>query len=512
MTFFDRLLVIAFILTSLSSHAQQNFKKELREANPVKQNSTLSIENIKKVHEDYLTIAIREKNETHQFYGILYLFLDHYKIHSYIEASKYLLQAENLANTKENPSWNAAILLRKALLADNINNDSKEALKHYQMALKFCTDAKDSLCMGETLEQISSMLKQLDEYEKAEEYYTLALPILEKYADRQQMALTYNNYSTLLSRQKKLTESIQYIDSAISLARFNNDPYKEMMYLNNKGSHLSDMGQNDLAIDIYKKCVPINKQHDWLDRLVQNYLGISEAYKQKGKYDSAYTYLYDFFWLKDSIAGVDVKMKIAELESTNKSQQKDLGLKNKQIELDEARIRVSKWTWATIVGMFSLIAIAGIWYFQNKRVKLEKVKDKKSLDDLTRLLLKKNSLLTELEEKLSKNIEVKTNTETDDFELNLYNQRILTDEDWASFKIYFENVYPGFIKKLRTAHSDLTEAEERLFLFIKLNLTNKEAAAILGISAETVKKTRTRLRKRLNLPEEINLDEYVKEF
>ena len=47
------------------------------------------------------------------------------------------------------------------------------------------------------------------------------------------------------------------------------------------------------------------------------------------------------------------------------------------------------------------------------------------------------------------------------------------------------------------------EAEERLFLFIKLNLTSQEAAAMLRISVDGVKKTRNRLRKRLGLGEDV---------
>ena len=102
--------------------------------------------------------------------------------------------------------------------------------------------------------------------------------------------------------------------------------------------------------------------------------------------------------------------------------------------------------------------------------------------------------------------------EAGDFEMNLYNQRILTAENWAAFKIYFEKAFPGYLFRLRNAFPSLTEAEERLFLFIKLNLTNKEAAAILGISADSVKKTRTRLRKRLALDEKTEIDEFVRLF
>ena len=100
----------------------------------------------------------------------------------------------------------------------------------------------------------------------------------------------------------------------------------------------------------------------------------------------------------------------------------------------------------------------------------------------------------------------------DDFEKQLYNQRILTDADWSSFKNYFEKAYPGYLIRLRNAHNSITEAEERMFLFIKLNLTNKESAAMLGISTESVKKSRQRLRKRLALEEAVELDDYVKGF
>lgn len=116
------------------------------------------------------------------------------------------------------------------------------------------------------------------------------------------------------------------------------------------------------------------------------------------------------------------------------------------------------------------------------------------------------------EEPENENTESGVMPEPSDFEKNIYDQRILTAADWSAFKIYFEKAYPGYLLRLRNAYPSLTEAEERLFLFIKLKLTNKEAAAILGISADSVKKTRTRLRKRLELDEGVDLDAYVKRF
>jgi len=93
---------------------------------------------------------------------------------------------------------------------------------------------------------------------------------------------------------------------------------------------------------------------------------------------------------------------------------------------------------------------------------------------------------------------------------SLYNNRILTDTDWELFKKRFEQSYPGFLLRLRTRFPEMSSAEERLFLLIKINLNGQEIANILGITANAVKKSRQRLRKRLELTPENDLEAFVK--
>ncbi|MBP7643797.1 MAG: hypothetical protein KA767_10670, partial [Saprospiraceae bacterium] len=99
-----------------------------------------------------------------------------------------------------------------------------------------------------------------------------------------------------------------------------------------------------------------------------------------------------------------------------------------------------------------------------------------------------------------------------DIEDQIFNTKILNDDDYHTFKAYFEKAYPGYLLKIRKNWRDITAAEERLFLLIKLKLKNKDIADILGISATSVKKTRNRLRKKLNLPEDLELETFVDEF
>jgi len=49
-------------------------------------------------------------------------------------------------------------------------------------------------------------------------------------------------------------------------------------------------------------------------------------------------------------------------------------------------------------------------------------------------------------------------------------------------------IYPTQLFDFKLSAFYRSAAEERLFLFIKLNLTSQEAAAMLGISVDGVKK------------------------
>lgn len=141
----------------------------------------------------------------------------------------------------------------------------------------------------------------------------------------------------------------------------------------------------------------------------------------------------------------------------------------------------------------------------------ELINSKKELDLYTRNLKEKNELIEairlEMEElRLTGVQQMDERTER----LNqLLQSTILTDHDWVDFRNVFEKVYPGFFTQLREKMPDLTPADTRLLALTKLNLSSKEMASILGISADSIKKSRQRLRRRLNLPEEGSLDELL---
>lgn len=173
-----------------------------------------------------------------------------------------------------------------------------------------------------------------------------------------------------------------------------------------------------------------------------------------------------------------------------------------------------------LVGLFFVILLLALGV-QIQRARLRNTRQllehkQRELSDYVQLLLEKNAQLTDFEQKPerpSKSPDNPSNSSTeDDTAESLYNSRILTDKDWESFKTRFEQIHPGFIQRLRAQFPDLSGAEERLFLLIKINLNGQEIASILGIALNGVKKSRQRLRKRLALAPDVELEEFVHGF
>jgi DNA-binding NarL/FixJ family response regulator len=101
-------------------------------------------------------------------------------------------------------------------------------------------------------------------------------------------------------------------------------------------------------------------------------------------------------------------------------------------------------------------------------------------------------------------------SEKDAFLTQLTQETILTEEQWRGFRQKFERVHRGFFQKFTQAVPEATESELRLAALTKLEMTNNEIAAMLGISPESVTKTRYRLRKKIG--KEDGLEAVLKEI
>ena len=75
----------------------------------------------------------------------------------------------------------------------------------------------------------------------------------------------------------------------------------------------------------------------------------------------------------------------------------------------------------------------------------------------------------------------------------------LSEESWSNFMYQFEKVHPEFFNKLKDQFPSLTPHDLRICACLRVGMERKEIAAISNTTAEAVKKSQYRLKKKMNL-------------
>lgn len=149
---------------------------------------------------------------------------------------------------------------------------------------------------------------------------------------------------------------------------------------------------------------------------------------------------------------------------------------------------------------------------EHSQVELQQTKDE--LNEAAASLDLKNQLIEILELRLQQNAPTETTnpSSTQDSTTQFSTMRILTKEDWKVFLAKFSAKFPDFLVRLQTQYPHLSTAEIRLFLLIKIGFETRQIAEMLGISTNSVWRSRHRLVKSLGLESAKDLDGYTQTY
>jgi DNA-binding CsgD family transcriptional regulator len=185
----------------------------------------------------------------------------------------------------------------------------------------------------------------------------------------------------------------------------------------------------------------------------------------------------------------------------------------------EHQIQLQKVTRNGLLVGIGLIAIIALLLIQQQRTRYRLRQEQATaemkiashqLEAFTNAVHEKNLLIDRFREELTKTTLTKGSSVEDPEALNeLRAQTILTEEEWERFQDLFEKVHTGFFQRLQEKLPGLTPADTRYAALTRLNMSNKEIGAMLGIGASSVRTTRSRLRKKLNLGEDDSLETVI---
>jgi len=259
------------------------------------------------------------------------------------------------------------------------------------------------------------------------------------------------------------------------------------------------------------------------------FFDMAEVYEGVGRYKDALSYTQHGHELKDSVYTLKRDQQFAELNLIYDTEKKDaqIQLLNKQTELDATR---KKGLWG---GLGAVVLLSGAFIYsliQRKRKKeaelvqqreaeskkLELANQqlefkKKELTAKALQLARKNEFLTGLESEIDelKSSVDKTVGKASEKISRMIQMDANDDDEWEQFGIEFSSVHQDFLDRLKEGHGTFSKSQLRLIALLKMNLSSKDIANTLRISDDGIKKARYRLRKKLGLSPEEDLQAFL---
>lgn len=160
----------------------------------------------------------------------------------------------------------------------------------------------------------------------------------------------------------------------------------------------------------------------------------------------------------------------------------------------------------------ALIAEKEIIKLRNDKLRSEMVFRNRELANQTLGIINKNKFLSRINEDLG-NIQDFVVNDSARAKIHGLKKRIAKEIDIKHqnkiFESYFDEANEEFFKRLKERHPDLTAYDLRLCAYIRMDISTKEIASMLNISYRGAEVSRYRLRKKMDLPREVNLSSYL---
>ena len=152
---------------------------------------------------------------------------------------------------------------------------------------------------------------------------------------------------------------------------------------------------------------------------------------------------------------------------------------------------------------------------RNEKLEAEINHKNKELASTAMHLVQKGEMFTKIKEeviKLKKTTPVEKSSDDLKKIIRIISEDDKMDEDWEHFAIHFDKVHSDFLLAVKEHHPKLTPNELKLCAYLRMNMSTKEIAQLMNISVRGVEISRYRLRKKLQIPTEMNLFDYLLNF
>jgi tetratricopeptide (TPR) repeat protein len=491
------------------------------------------------------TLAERNHWYKQEFLAINNIGANYYSILEYGEALNYYLEAYTIALRELDPTQEMVVLNNIAILYSKEKKYDK-ANEYFRKAYGIAKDNKDDLKVGLYAMNLGNVANEQGDTKRSRQYFTEALPLLSSQPQFIILAkigvaeCDVQEGKTEMARKSAqelllTTRDLDFNDIGISL---NMIIAKSYLKENNIG----------MALDYANRIVQKNPN---LETRIAVFELLSELHFKSKSFEKALAY-------KDSIIKANTDLNETKNGKLFESSKVKFEIQNYRNELAMGETKMANerkifyWILAVlfVVVVFIVVTLRNrsIKHKQNKLIaersqrililELEKEKsdylllEKQVVEKETNALLEQERLKNELELRnrklsakalylsgrnqmieevlsdLSQLPELSKDTAVVNHIKTLKNH-LRTDAEWDSFITHFEEVNQTFLNTLKAKHPGLTANDIRFISYIYMSLSTKEIASMLNVTPEACRKRKERISAKMELPENVNLYDYL---
>jgi len=335
------------------------------------------------------------------------------------------------------------------------------------------------------------------------------------------LAQVYSNYGNLKNKQGLYDQAHHYLNLSDSICKEMNIEIGLFINLINRLEVWLDQGDFETLL----KMIPIAEN---MGNLFNNehlnmelYGTISRIYEKKENEALANQYFGKYHRIKQKTKGDNPSSIITEWELSKENE--NLLLANAQYENDLLQQIQYKYQIALLLSL-AVIILSIIYFYlykNNRKKQIQLVLIQRKIEN--ELEIKSKELLSDsiknisiqqtkdwINQEITEIVQQLPRVHHHYFEklskkLKNTNNHSYMDE----FDTRFTGVYEAFYVKIKTMAPDLTPNEIRICAMIKLNISTKEIAMLSNRTIGTVENIRISIRKKLQLSNEINLQEFL---
>ncbi|WP_448698590.1 hypothetical protein ACFGVR_17225 [Mucilaginibacter sp. AW1-3] len=439
-------------------------------------------------------------------------------------ACRYFLDAQEIFTTiGPNNVPDIALYLQDFAIFYYSIGDYDECRTYLTQALQYdIPKLRNRISMTNTLGLI---YRNYEQYPQALSVFNKVLSMAAAGNDTAWVGIANGNIGSVYFMQKQYLKALPYIETDYRVS------LKHQQNLNAAIAQLRlarislETGQLDKMNAQLATIEPLLRQDktNVLKYQTELYKLSAEYYEKTGNLRQALLFRQQYENAKDSLIKQD---NIAAVDRVSLQWEKDKHL----IQLDKlkANSRIATTQMAFIIALLLVILIAFVVMYRRRITQVKKDKDvlfsqKSNVDEdlknataalaiYTKSLKNKNEIIEQFRKKVDQ-LQSHVHEEMEIEKLNnLVQTHIMTDETWNEFKKLFSKVHGSFFSNLSAHYPKISVADIRLLSLIKLGLNNREMANMLGITVEGIKKAKQRLRKKMDLGPNENIEAAILNF